>query len=106
MVGVRLGVWVRVGVVLGLGEMVNVGDCVSVAVWLAVTVALGVFVQVGLGNDVVVRLQLVNKPAKSRLKINTQILCLGCNAEKRIMIVDLPVVDAKRIFSVAYVSLR
>jgi hypothetical protein len=105
-VGVKLGVVVRVGVLLGLGETVQVGDCVSVGVWLAALVSLGVLVQVGVDSFVALRLQPANKPAKSRFQNKMMIIFLGSNAKKRVMIVDLPVVDAKRIFSVAYVTLR
>jgi hypothetical protein len=105
-VGVRLGVIVWVGVLLGLGETVQVGDCVRVEVWLAARVVLGVTVMVGLDSAVAPMLQPTSKPAPSKLHNNAIIGFLRRNAEKRVMIIDLPVVDAKCIFSVAYIPLR
>jgi hypothetical protein len=104
-VGVRLGVVVRVDVALGLGETVHVGDWVRVAVWLAILVSLGTIVQVGVVSGEACTLHAANIPALNRKQSNMNLDLLRRDAEKRVVIIDLPVVNAKRIFAIAHIAL-
>jgi hypothetical protein len=101
-VGVRVGVLVGVGVMVGLGVAVGVGEGVLLGVSVAVRVALGTMVQVGVEDE-----SWPQEASQKAITNNNNLLnCfLRSDIKKRVMIIDLVMVDAKGIIPIADVTL-
>ncbi len=103
--GVGVSVSVGVGVSVGLGVTVNVGEGVLLGVSVAVIVALGATVQVAVGPENIGWLHAASHAAITNKYPNLFIGFLCCDIKERVMVIDLLMIDAEGVISIADVAL-
>ncbi len=100
-----MGVSVGVGVSVGLGVTVKVGEGVLLGVSVAVIVELGVMVQVEVGPENIGWLQAASHAAITNKYCNLCIGFLCSDIKERVMVIDLLMIDAESVISIADVAL-